>query len=67
MVLNIYKSNLIIKLDMMSIANEFISGNEHRLRFFAFKALKSFSIVGVVPFCPVFLMLYNNCNCHYIL
>ena len=33
MVLNIYKEQL-DKLDLMAIANEFVSGNEHRLRFF---------------------------------
>ena len=33
MVLNIYKEQL-DKLDLMAIANEFVSGNEYRLRFF---------------------------------
>ena len=33
MVFNIYKEQL-DKLDMSAIANEFISGSEHRLKFF---------------------------------
>ena len=33
MVLNIYKKQL-DKLDLTAIANEFVSGSEHRLKFF---------------------------------